>query len=164
LNTECPSHKWRDFCAELRTRCGRKRKSWSQALKPMAPSAARRRPLSRGSSSCSCPHPPLVSYRINRQLSGWNLPPLMIRAFGAHCQRLPTGQGSTRCSRSRAVGDDATLIDPVNLRKLNFWGDSSVSVPETPLTMAGGRPCPTKKSPSLWLLKIQKSKHLGIWQ
>jgi len=27
---------------------------------------------------------PLVSYRINRQLSGWILPPLMIRAFGAH--------------------------------------------------------------------------------
>jgi hypothetical protein len=29
----------------------------------------------------------LVSYRINRQLSGWNLPPLMIRAFGAHGQK-----------------------------------------------------------------------------
>jgi len=35
----------------------------------------------------SCPgYPaePLVSFQINRQLSGWNLPPLMIRAFGAH--------------------------------------------------------------------------------
>ena len=31
------------------------------------------------------PHKLLVSYRINRQLSGWILPPLMIRAFGAHC-------------------------------------------------------------------------------
>jgi hypothetical protein len=31
------------------------------------------------------PAEPLVSYQINRQLSGWNLPPLMIRAFGAHC-------------------------------------------------------------------------------
>jgi hypothetical protein len=31
------------------------------------------------------PHKPLVSYRINRQLSGWIPPPLMIRAFGAHC-------------------------------------------------------------------------------
>jgi hypothetical protein len=48
-------------------------------------SAAHRRPLSRGSSPCGCPHEPLVSYRINRQLSGWILPPLMIRAFGAHC-------------------------------------------------------------------------------
>jgi hypothetical protein len=32
------------------------------------------------------PTEPLVSYQINRQLSGWNLPPLVIRAFGAHCQ------------------------------------------------------------------------------
>jgi transposase len=32
------------------------------------------------------PTKPLASFRINRQLSGWNLPPLMIRAFGAHCQ------------------------------------------------------------------------------
>jgi hypothetical protein len=48
-------------------------------------SAALGRPLSRGFGTCSCPHEPLVSYRINRQLSGWNLPPLMIRAFGAHC-------------------------------------------------------------------------------
>jgi hypothetical protein len=28
-----------------------------------------RRPLSRGSNPCSCPHEPLVSFRINRQLS-----------------------------------------------------------------------------------------------
>ena len=48
-------------------------------------SAAHRRPLSRGSNPCGYPHEPLVSYRINRQLSGWILPPLMIRAFGAHC-------------------------------------------------------------------------------
>jgi hypothetical protein len=27
----------------------------------------------------------LVSYQINRQLSGWILPPQVIRAFGAHC-------------------------------------------------------------------------------
>ena len=30
------------------------------------------------------PAKPLVSFQINRQLSGWNLPPLMIRALGAH--------------------------------------------------------------------------------
>src|SRR5258708_5858269 len=28
----------------------------------------------------------LVSYQINRQLSGWSLPSLVIRAFGPHCQ------------------------------------------------------------------------------
>jgi hypothetical protein len=42
--------------------------------------------LSRGSNPCGYPHKSLVSYQINRQLSGWNLPPLMIRALGAHCQ------------------------------------------------------------------------------
>jgi hypothetical protein len=45
-----------------------------------------KRPLSRGSSPAGYPAEPLVSYQINRQLSGWNLPPLVIRAFGAHCQ------------------------------------------------------------------------------
>jgi hypothetical protein len=40
--------------------------------------------LSRGSSPSGYPAEPLVSFQINRQLSGWNLPPLVIRAFGAH--------------------------------------------------------------------------------
>jgi hypothetical protein len=45
-----------------------------------------KRPLSRGSSPAGYPAEPLVSYQINRQLSGWNLAPLVIRAFRAHCQ------------------------------------------------------------------------------
>jgi len=32
------------------------------------------------------PIKPLVSYPSYRQLSGWNLPPLVIRAIGAHCE------------------------------------------------------------------------------
>ncbi len=32
---------------------------------------------------------PPGSYQINRQLIGWKLPPLVIRAFGAHCPSLP---------------------------------------------------------------------------
>jgi hypothetical protein len=44
-------------------------------------------------------HEPLVSYRINRQLSGWIPPPLMIRAFGAHCQ-----------FRTRALRNKAKLL------------------------------------------------------
>src|SRR5262249_17260991 len=51
------------------------------------PSGPPKRPLSRGSSPAGHPAKPLVSFRINRQLSGWNLPPLMIRAFEAHCQK-----------------------------------------------------------------------------
>ena len=39
--------------------------------------------LCHSSNPCGYPHKLLVSYRINRQLSGWILPPLMIRAFGA---------------------------------------------------------------------------------
>src|ERR1700730_366676 len=50
-------------------------------------SAAHRRPLSPGSNPCGYPHQPLLRYRINRQLSGWIPPPLMIRAFGAHCHK-----------------------------------------------------------------------------
>jgi hypothetical protein len=67
-------------------------------------SAAHRRPLSRGSNPCGYPHEPLVSYRINRQLSGWILPPLMIRAFGAHCHnRTPAPQ--QRRARWRGLFD-----------------------------------------------------------
>src|SRR6202040_201713 len=44
-----------------------------------------RRPLSRGFGPVSYPTQPLVSYQTYRQLSGWNLPPLVIRAIGAHC-------------------------------------------------------------------------------
>ena len=59
----------------------------SHALRPAGSLSHPRRPLSRGSSPSGCPAEPLVSYRINRRLSGWNPPPLVIRAFGAHCQQ-----------------------------------------------------------------------------
>src|SRR5437870_3514041 len=46
-----------------------------------------RRPLSRGSAPTSHPTEPLASFRTYRQLSGWNPPPLVIRAVRAHCQQ-----------------------------------------------------------------------------
>ena len=58
----------------------------SLTLRPAELLSRPKRPLSRGSSPSGYPAEPLVSYQINRQLSGWNLPPLIIRAFGAHCQ------------------------------------------------------------------------------
>src|SRR5262245_44018288 len=61
-------------------------------------SAALRRPLSRGSDPSGCPAEPLVSYRTNRQLSGWNLPPLMVRAFGAHRYVLTSKRRTPRLS------------------------------------------------------------------
>src|ERR1700675_1668355 len=57
----------------------------SLTLRPAGLLNRLKRPLSRGSSPAGYPAEPLVSYQINRQLSGWNLPPLVIRAFGAHC-------------------------------------------------------------------------------
>src|ERR1700674_3302710 len=53
----------------------------AHALRPAGLLSRPRRPLSRGSSPAVYPTEPLVSYRINRHLSGWNLPPLMIRPF-----------------------------------------------------------------------------------
>ena len=40
--------------------------------------------MSRGFDPPGCPDKPLVSYQINRQLPGWNLPPLVTRAVWAH--------------------------------------------------------------------------------
>ena len=62
----------------------------SLALRPAGSLSRPRRPLSRGSDPASYPTKPLASFRTYRQLSGWNPPPLMIRAFGAHCQKLPS--------------------------------------------------------------------------
>ena len=52
--------------------------------RPLDRSTAQGRPLSRGSDPASRPARPLVSYQINRQLSGRNPPPLVTRAFEAH--------------------------------------------------------------------------------
>jgi hypothetical protein len=43
-----------------------------------------RRPLSRGFDMAGYLTKPLLSYQINRQLSGWILPPLVTHAVGAH--------------------------------------------------------------------------------
>src|SRR5262249_7259013 len=71
-------------------------------------SAALKRPLPRASNPSISPHEPLVSYRINRQLSGWNPPPLMMRAFGAHCHiRTFAPTMFSRCS-----GSDTRINEP----------------------------------------------------
>jgi hypothetical protein len=56
----------------------------------------------------SYPHKPLVSYRINRQLSGWILPPLMIlgcfrRWRGEADWRKPTNTDYDPGSSEKAV-------------------------------------------------------------
>ena len=57
----------------------------SLALRPVGLLNRPRRPLSRGFDPVGRPTKPLVSYQSNRQLPGWNLPPLVKRAIGAHC-------------------------------------------------------------------------------
>ena len=68
----------------------------SLTLRPAGLLSRLKRPLSRGSSPTGYPTEPLVSYQINRQLSGWNPPPLVIRAFGAHCQEQTSPTRSPR--------------------------------------------------------------------
>jgi hypothetical protein len=64
-----------------------------------------------GSNPCGYPHKPLVSYRINRQLSGWIPPPPMIRAFGAHCQK------ETNAVQQKLPNDVSAPPSPVSVHK-----------------------------------------------
>ena len=61
----------------------------SHSLRPTGSLSRPWRPLSRGFSPAGYPTKLLVSYQIYRHLSGWILPPLVIRAVGAHCQLWP---------------------------------------------------------------------------
>jgi hypothetical protein len=56
----------------------------SHTLRPVGLLSRPRRPLSQGFSPVGYPTKPLASYQIYRLLSGWNLPPLVIHAFGVH--------------------------------------------------------------------------------
>ena len=58
----------------------------SLTLRPVGLLDRPRRPLSRGFDPDSYPSEPLVSYQTYRQLSGWNPPPLVIRAIEAHVE------------------------------------------------------------------------------
>ena len=79
----------------------------SLTLRPAGLLNRLKRPLSRGSSPAGYPAEPLVSYQINRQLSGWNLPPLVNpRLRGA----LPIGDNAAQQSRSnRSPGGRASI-------------------------------------------------------
>jgi hypothetical protein len=67
--------------------------------------------LSRGFDEAGYPATPPVSYQLNRQLAGWNPPPQVFRAFGAH-QRLqtfaaPSDQGDPRRARMAGLPSEA---------------------------------------------------------
>src|SRR5262249_27081859 len=58
----------------------------SLTLPPAGLLSRLKRRWSRRSDPSGYPTEPLVSFQINQQLSGWIPAPLVIRAFGAHCQ------------------------------------------------------------------------------
>ncbi len=99
----------------------------SLTLRPAGLLNRLKRPLSRGSSPAGYPAEPLVSYQINRQLSGWNLPPLVIRAFGAHCQK-PTWRPSL-CDYHHSVLSSRTM-PPSPIEKV--WGPRTLCVRDYP--------------------------------
>src|ERR1700721_4872132 len=85
----------------------------SLTLRPAGLLSRLKRPLSRGSSPAGYPAEPLVSYQINRQLSGWNLPPLVIRAFGAHCQQRTFVSSCMSDPAAHARPDEAAPGTPI---------------------------------------------------
>jgi hypothetical protein len=89
----------------------------SLALRPAGSLSCPRQPLSRGSSPCGYPHEPLVSYQINRQLSGWILPPLMIRAFGAHCHKPTYAVQQTAPLFDQLVGAPSLMMSREGVRR-----------------------------------------------
>src|SRR5208283_1269670 len=81
---------------------------------PLDRSTAQRRPLSRGSGPASRPAKPLVSYQINRQFSGWNLPPLVSLLQNS----IFRGPKRNRCANGReSKGEPCSILqEPLVIR------------------------------------------------
>ncbi len=84
----------------------------SLALPPAGSRNRPRRPSSRGFETASYPAAPPVSYQIDRQLSGWHLPLLVFRAFGAHCRLLAKHGSAQIRGFATSVGSKADIGAP----------------------------------------------------
>ena len=100
----------------------------SLTLRPAGLLNRLKRPLSRGSSPAGYPTEPLVSYQINRQLSGWNLPPLVIRAFGAHCQFQTCTKRSQQTNPTDPGGPRAHADSSPGFRDLDHERDITLAI------------------------------------
>ncbi len=111
----------------------------SLALRPTGSLNRTTRPLSQGSGPSSYPHEPLAGYQINRQLSGWNLPPLVLRVVGAHRMewaRQPPSCGlAARSALHYAAGPSVGVR--CGTRRQSYQGSCF-----SPWTFNGGRPRP----------------------
>ena len=136
----------------------------SLALRPDGSLNRPRRPLSRGSNPTGYPVKSLVSYQINRQLSGWNLPPLMIHAFGAHPSfphssrsgwrpllRQPVGAGSFQARAGRRHGGGR--IKPAE--RTNSFGSRA------PQTSSASLPGRFSAGPSLNRRRRERMEDMG---
>ena len=96
----------------------------SLALRPVGSLNRPRRPLSRGFDPAGYPTEPLVSYQSNRQLSGWNLPPLVTRAFGAHT-KIRRVQPHRRPPRVQSHAQPGELLDAMGTELNNITVSTS---------------------------------------
>ncbi len=93
------------------------------ALRPAGLLNRPRRPLSQGFGVASYPPTPPASFRVNRQLPVWNLPPLTFRAFEAHYQ--------LDCASCRARAEKICWISTqrnhgINLPPISYIDDSKI--------------------------------------
>ncbi len=84
-------------------------------LRPAESLGRPRRPLSRGFDPASYPATPPVSFQNHRHLSGWNLPPSVRHALGAHSEAWRS-TGDSRVLRSRGLLRFAVCPEGVSYR------------------------------------------------
>ena len=98
----------------------------SLALRPAGLLSRPRRPLSQGSDPASYPTEPLVSYQSYRLLSGWNLPPLVLHAFGTHTGSPGPGAPHRLARSKRGLFECRTEV-----------GGQRMGIPRRAMTMKG---------------------------
>src|SRR5262249_54144759 len=98
----------------------------------------------------SYPTKPLVSFRTYRQLSGWNLPPLVIRAYRAHCQ-----QRTYATQQTVPLFDDLVGASEQRQRNGSAWRTQSITLSARTKSEGG-----TSRRSAFAVLRLIKSSSL----